>query len=238
MNWPTLFLCRSCHLPTALPVCGPCRERIRLNADAFDLGREGIESCFPLLLSLGTTQAIIRSWKEKRGNALRSLLFQMHSDLREQLIQLGFTAIIPIPQDPGRSRDRGHASALEVARFFAQEIRVPLLELLALEEGNPTRMTGKSRFERDYEPNPFRISERLTAPDPLLRILEEQVMRQQEIRFLLVDDLITSGATLSKASQTLHRLLPRARIWAGGLGFRPGIRPEPTRPLEPPSLDP
>jgi hypoxanthine phosphoribosyltransferase len=85
-------------------------------------------------------------------------------------------------------------------------------------------MTGKSRFERDHLPNPFQISGRFSSDHPVFPLMEDRVFSGKEIPLLLVDDLITSGATLARAANVIHGFLPRARIHTSGLGYRPELK--------------
>jgi hypoxanthine phosphoribosyltransferase len=85
-------------------------------------------------------------------------------------------------------------------------------------------MTGKSRFERDHLPNPFQISGRFSSDHPVFPLMEDRVFSGKEIPLLLVDDLITSGATLARAANVIHGFPPRARIHTSGLGYRPELK--------------
>jgi hypoxanthine phosphoribosyltransferase len=81
-------------------------------------------------------------------------------------------------------------------------------------------VTGLQKFEREWAINPFLVStEKL--PAVFKELMDEKIKHGREIRILLVDDLITSGSTLSKASLTLKEYYPRLKIWGGGIGFRP-----------------
>ncbi len=236
MLWSGLFFCPGCLLPSMVSLCASCKRSIRPNSLPFDLGRDGLEACYPIHLSAGTTRRLIQVWKEKRGNLLRSHLFRMDAALERTLSDLNLVAVVPIPQSRSRTDRRGHASARDVAEFISFRIGSPLLELLDLRVDHPTHMTGKSRFERDHSSNPFRISETFSAENPLFGMIEGRVFSGREIPLLLVDDLITSGATLARAATVIHGFLPRARIHTSGLGLRPPVRPE--RTANPESLRP
>lgn len=226
MSWPTLFFCPGCLLPSLLSLCPSCEKSIRPNTVPFDLGREGLEGCYPVLISAGTTRRLIRRWKERRGTVLRNRLFRMDPALLRSLLEIEPMAVIPIPQSRTRSERRGHASSREVAQFIASAIGRPMVDLLELITDTPEHMTGKTRFDRDHSSNPFRIASGFNAEHPLFHALEERVFAGEDIPLLLVDDLITSGATLARAASVVHRFLPRARIHTSGLGLRPPIQPE------------
>ncbi len=236
MFWPTLFFCPGCSQPSLQSLCKSCRASIRLNTQRFDLGRSGLEGCYPILISAGTTRALLRQWKEKRGSVLRRHLFRIDPELMQSIVELELLAVVPIPQSRIRSERRGHASSIEVAEFIATRIDRPILQLLELCTDEPSHMTGKTRFERDHSSNPFQISKDFSGHHPLFPRIEERVFSGKEIPLLLVDDMITSGATLARAATIIHGFLPRARIHTSGLGYRPQLQKEvkPERP-EPPA---
>ena len=169
----------------------------------------------------------MRRWKEQRGSSLETSLFQMSPELKTRLSEFGFMGIVPIPQSRSRTIKRGHESARITAQFFADQLNLSLLPLLELRNPDPPRQTGKPRFDRDFSPQPFRITAITALKPSWFNQLREDIGRKSEVRILLVDDLITSGTTLSKAAAALREFLPRIKCWGGSLGYRPRRRDEP-----------
>jgi predicted amidophosphoribosyltransferase len=177
----------------------------------------------PLLYSFARTQSIIRRWKENRGSQLQQALFQFPPKLQQKLIDLHLFAIIPIPQNQNRSFKRGHDSALSVAKFYAENLGIPIIPLLGLKNKKTERITGKSRLHREFSENPFQITPLSPTLHYLYDVIQEKKLKQKEIRVLLVDDLITSGSTLNKATDLIAHYLPHSKIWGAALGIRPGV---------------
>lgn len=221
--FPPTFLCAGCHRPAWKTICKACHGSLQWNPAILGAPLPGLEGAAPLLYSFHRTQSLIRHWKEHQGSDLRRALFRMPISLQNQLMEKHFFAIVPIPQDRERAEKRGHESALEVAQFFSRKLDVPILNLLQLSQKRTGRMAGRNRFEREFSHNPFKIRSEFPITGALGQALEEKVFQAKEIRLLLVDDLMTSGSTLSKATDTLQCLLPRARIWAGAIGIRPNV---------------
>ncbi len=219
---PKLFFCAGCRLPSSKTICLNCNETFYWNSEILPSFSHSIEGVAPLLLSFQRTQTLIRRWKEKGGSDLRSAIFKMPPLLHQKLIENHFFAIIPIPQDSRRSFARGHESALEVAKFYSKKLNVPIISLLELKDLKTERITGKDRFHREYSENPFRISKRFPEQHWMAEMFEEKILQGKEIRILLVDDLITTGSTVTKASETLLEFIPRSKIWVGSIGLRPG----------------
>ena len=219
---PTPFLCQSCNLPCWEGICSPCLNSIKLNEELLPSPSSELIAIAPSLYAFQNTYTLIRLWKEHRGSLLRTKLFQISPLLREKLKSIQFDFIIPIPQSKKRTHLREHASALEISRFFSKQLAIPILELISLQEQNPTRVASLTAWDRTYAPTPFQISNRLFKEDlHYSEKLEKSILKRQEIKLLLVDDLITSGSTLIKAAETIHTLLPRSKIYGASLGYRP-----------------
>jgi ComF family protein len=106
--------------------------------------------------------------------------------------------LVPVPLHPGRARERGFDQAEELARRLARRVAVPLRPGL-LERVRPTRPQAglPAAARRRNLRNAFRaaggeVPERLT----------------------LVDDVLTTGATVAAAATALRRAGAReVEIW-------------------------
>lgn len=88
------------------------------------------------------------------------------------------------PTTTKRRVDRGYDHAEMIAKYVAKQISVPCRTLLMRLSDRP--QTGKSR------------NERLVGPTFLARLLEDE-------HVLLIDDVVTTGATLNSASHALYQ---------------------------------
>lgn len=96
---------------------------------------------------------------------------------------------VPIPSSPARVRQRGFDHTLIITRELARQGDVPSSTLLA--RTNDLRQVGASRTQRNKQiTGAFRLK-RLTAVVPR--------------HVILVDDVITTGATLSEAAKVLKQ---------------------------------
>lgn len=170
--------------------------------------KEGIRGIFPIFYSFSTTHKILTYWKDHGGNELRSILFTPSKKLNQQLLQMGFDVIIPIPQQDERSLKRGHASAFELARFFSQELSIQLNSDILKLKDTPTgiKQANLTAWERKYSENPFEV----------------KLLPASEVKkILIIDDFITSGSTLDKAANALLAVDPNLLIYAASLGWKP-----------------
>lgn len=101
-----------------------------------------------------------------------------------------FEAVVPVPLHAARLRERGYNQAAEIARGISAAARVPCVEK-ALEKIRAT--DPQSALD---------LAERRTNVEGAFRAGPE-MKRVVGLRVLLVDDVVTTGATASACSATL-----------------------------------
>jgi predicted amidophosphoribosyltransferase len=215
--------CSGCGISSRAPLCRSCKMAIRPLAYGQRSIYSEIEGIYACLPAFERTQKIVNRWKRNPNARLRSHLFQMHPKLHHEILDHCFFGIVPIPQNQARSWSRGHASAQEVACFFSRRTDLPIYPILKLENTEVVQQTQQNRFGRMHGRNPFSLNDQWFQNAAQVERFSEQVLRGKEIRLLLVDDQITTGATLQKAALTLHELYPRLKIWAGALAIRMNV---------------
>jgi len=176
---PRCALCAGpCEVCSAL--CDPCeRELVRLRPTA--TGIPGLAA----------------AWAAAPYRAVaRDLVVSLKFGHRLQLAERAATAIadrappellrepiVPVPAAPGRHRWRGFDAAEEIAKALASATGLPLRPCLERAEGR--RQVGRPRSERLADP-------------PLVRVAGRPPMRA-----VLVDDVLTTGATLRACARAL-----------------------------------
>jgi ComF family protein len=184
-----LHPCRQCGLPlegSEAHLCGRCLKK----APPFD------RAVIPLLYQPPLDRLIL-ALKFHQGLAHARLLGQLlaeaveQSDSRPQLI-------IPVPLHPQRLRERGYNQALEIARPAARRCAIPI----ALDHVERTRATGtQTRLKyKERHKNMRGVFE---------------VIRDVPQHVAIVDDVVTSGATVSALAKALKQAgATRVDIWA------------------------
>lgn len=105
---------------------------------------------------------------------------------------VGETPIIaPIPTSPGRQKKRGYNQARVLAEVVAREWMVPLVDVLERPAGGTQVRSGPAERKLNVQGS-FRVT-------PLSR---SQIQGREVI---LIDDVLTTGATASSAASELGR---------------------------------
>lgn len=102
-----------------------------------------------------------------------------------------FDIIVPIPLYPTRLRERGYNQSRLLARHLAQSYHIPLSEKQLIRARNTVHQTGLS--EKD----------RWTNIRGAFRIDSSNTFSGKNI--LIIDDLLTTGATVSQAAAELKK---------------------------------
>lgn len=174
-------------LPTACPVCGatgraPCDTCARLLRRAPSLpAPAGVDGCVALLEYDGAGRELVARLKYR--NARGSVPF-LARGMAAVVARLGVDIVTWAPTTPARARARGFDQAQLLARAVARQLGLPCRRLLGREPG--PAQTGRDAVERHAGPG-FSSRRRLDGR-----------------RILLVDDIVTTGATASAAARALR----------------------------------
>lgn len=170
------------------------------------------------LIPVQRVMAFLRFTKKGKSQALLHLLkYRNKPEIGEELGRLyglslaqnGFSGLwdvlVAVPLHPLKKSRRGYNQSECFARGLSQSLGIPYQELLERRKNTDTQ-TNKSRLER------LNNVERVF-------VMQEGV-HASGLRILLVDDILTTGATLCAAAQTLleggAKHVDLATIAAGG----------------------
>jgi ComF family protein len=155
-------------------------------------GRAKIQSaCSIFYFSKGQIiQQLIHQLKYKGNQEIGIYLGKLMGD---QLLNSGrfknIDAIIPLPMHPDKQRKRGYNQAEVLAKGLSQKINVPVLNDIVVRSKTTTTQTNKQRVER------------WTNVDGTFIIQKQSSIIGKNI--LLVDDVITTGATLEACTNAI-----------------------------------
>ncbi|MFN0092591.1 MAG: ComF family protein [Acidimicrobiales bacterium] len=199
--------------PRVCPVCGvvgpapcpPCRRLLLPPAEPPRLA--GFEACAALFAYTGAAASVVAGLKYRNARSALAWL----ADALAALVSASCpppALVTWAPTTPGRARARGFDHAELLARALARRLPVPAAP--TLERGHGPPQTGRTRRERQGGVS-FAWSRSWRAPSAA-RLAAGPV--------LVVDDVITTGATLTAAGALL-RAHGAASLCAAALAVTP-----------------
>lgn len=178
--------CAKCSQPFAGAIsdiftCANCQDRV-LHFDA----------AISAYRSRGVVRQIMHDFKYNHQVHLRHVLARWLADTLEdpRLAGRRFDLIVPVPLHPARKRERGFNQAELLARALSRSCGIHLHS--ALQRIRYT--TTQTRFDR---------AERMENLKGAFRLRRGSDV--QDLRVLLVDDVLTTGSTLSECALVLKK---------------------------------
>ncbi|HVY96632.1 MAG TPA: phosphoribosyltransferase family protein [Solirubrobacterales bacterium] len=180
---------RSCR-PEAV-ICSRCVRRLAGAEPLLGKGPPGLDRAWSSAPYEGVARDLVAALKFRCLLPAAGLMAERIAWLAPAHLLSG--AVVPVPSPPARLRRRGFDPAGELALALAAELEAPLAP--GLRRRDRRRQVGRGRAERLGHPP------RVHASGPVPRSV------------LLVDDVLTTGATLSACAQAL-RAAGAARVVA------------------------
>ncbi|MEX2448077.1 MAG: hypothetical protein WD404_04960 [Solirubrobacterales bacterium] len=177
-------LCAACgrHCRPEATLCSRCSRRLAAADPLPGHGAPGLDRAWSSAPHEGTARDLVAALKFRRLLPVAGLIAERIHWLAPADLLSG--AIVPVPTAPLRAALRGFDPAAEIASALADLTGLPLQPCLSRRGGG--RQVGKRRADRIGHPPIIR------ARGPVPRSC------------LLIDDVLTTGATLSACSQALR----------------------------------
>ncbi len=176
-------LCAACGRPCAeAPICGNCARRLREATPLRGAGPAGVDASWSAAPHEGVARKLVASLKFRGLLPVAELMAARIAGQAPAAILSG--EVVPVPTARWRAMRRGFDPAVEVAAALAAEAGLPLRPCLTRRGAG--RQVGRRRGERLGRPP--RIEASGEAPRSAV----------------LVDDVLTTGSTLSAAARALR----------------------------------
>jgi predicted amidophosphoribosyltransferase len=171
---------RSC--PRERVICAHCERRLSAAKPLLGIGPAGIDRAWSSAAHEGVARDLVVALKFRRLLPVAGLIAdRIHWLVPGELLS---GEVVPVPTAPLRSMRRGFDPAAEIAAGLAARAGLPLAACLVRRGWG--RQVGKSRAER------------------IGRAPSVEVTQAAPRSVLLVDDVLTTGATLSACAQALR----------------------------------
>jgi predicted amidophosphoribosyltransferase len=184
----SLTRCISCDLDPPVtqtfPLCVTCENALLPGLN------QNTTSPYSLFQLTDSAYSVLRRWKTRRGPLFDWKVLKRVDlkELRNYLNKNRIQAIVPIPQDYGRSWKMGGSPALKIAEFVSRESGVLLMTKVLTRTSHGKRQAELSGWQRQQT-----------------RLGFQAVVNRLKIRsVLVVDDFSTTGHTLEEAECALR----------------------------------
>ena len=188
--------CPRCALPLQVPApaCGECLQR-----------QPPFESAFAPFLYAHPLDLLMTRLKFGRSLAAGRVLSGLWDEAVAELAPARPTLFVPVPLHRSRLRERGYNQAVELLRPLARSLRIPLADsLLARTRPTPAQANLDAPARRRNLRGAFEFH---------AAALEGTV--PASVHVALVDDVMTTGATLRECARVLRRAgIGRVDVWA------------------------
>jgi len=177
--------CPICALPTAGgETCGACLK----HPPAFNRTLAAFDYAFPV-------DALLHAFKYAGQLPVAEALAQPLADLaRTRPLP---DALVPMPLHPARLKERGFNQAMELARALSRKLNVPVLADAAIRQKDTAPQAGLPWKERRRNiRGAFDCRRNFTGK-----------------RLAVVDDVMTTGATLGELAKTLKKNGAEVELW-------------------------
>lgn len=185
-------------------LCTSCRHQLPLTeynfneenaVDRIFYGRINIKKAnsFLFFTDIGIVKNLIHNLKYKNQEGIGSFLGDWHGQLlKEQKHLPRIDFVIPVPLHRKRLNQRGYNQVALFAQRIAHHLNSTYADNILIKTANTKTQTKKNRLSRWYDNR------------SLYEITTTQILVNKNI--LLVDDVITTGATMEICAQTFDKI--------------------------------
>ena len=206
-------ICAGCHrllLPQEDLICALCRHQLPQtlhhkipNNEALQkfYGKVPVEfaSAFLYYHKKGIVQELIQNLKYKKQPLIGQCLGVWYAhELQETIKSQGFDLVIPVPLHAKRLRERGYNQVAEFGKALASAFAIPYDDQLLYRNTYSKTQTKKNLLSR-------------TAMISNTRFEVQPQNKHENLHFLLVDDVLTTGSTLEACTRALLKI-PGAKV--------------------------
>ena len=201
---PTCAGCKTILIANENVICTSCRHEMPLTQhhlnpenDAYKkfYGRIPVEHVSALVYfhKKGIVQELIHSLKYRGQEAIGTVLGEWYAEeLKSSQLLQTVDAIIPVPLHPQKLRERGYNQVTEFGNALAKSLQIPLNTSILFRQVYSKTQSQKNRLGRTE------------GIDTIFDVSFDE--KDHNKHFLLIDDVITTGATLEVCAKALLKI--------------------------------
>jgi ComF family protein len=201
---PVCAGCKTVLVANENVICTKCRHEIPLTQHHLNLeneafkkfyGRIPVEHVSALVYfhKKGIVQELIHSLKYRGQEAIGTVLGEWYAEelKSSQLLQTVDT-IVPVPLHPKKLRERGYNQVTEFGYALAKSLQIPVNTSILFRQVYSKTQSQKNRLGRTE------------GIDTIFDVTFDE--KDHNKHFLLIDDVITTGATLEVCAKALLKI--------------------------------
>ena len=201
---PTCAGCKTILIANENVICTSCRHEMPLTQhhlnpenDAYKkfYGRIPVEHVSALVYfhKKGIVQELIHSLKYRGQEAIGTVLGEWYAEELKNIPVLSTVdAIIPVPLHPKKLRERGYNQVTEFGNALAKSLQIPINTSILFRQVYSKTQSQKNRLGRTE------------GIDTIFDVSFDE--KDHNKHFLLIDDVITTGATLEVCAKALLKI--------------------------------
>lgn len=201
---PTCAGCKTILIANENVICTSCRHEMPLTKhhlnpenDAYRkfYGRIPVEHVSALVYfhKKGIVQELIHSLKYRGQEAIGTVLGEWYAEELKNIPVLSTVdTIIPVPLHPKKLRERGYNQVTEFGNALAKSLRIPVNTSILFRQVYSKTQSQKNRLSRTE------------GIDTIFDVSFDE--KDHNKHFLLIDDVITTGATLEVCAKALLKI--------------------------------
>ncbi len=205
-------VCAGCHtilITNETVFCTVCRHELPLTQYHLDSKNEAVKKFYGKIMiehasallyfnKKGIVQELIHNLKYKGHEEIGTVLGNWYvEDLKELALETPFDVVIPVPLHPKKFRERGYNQVTTFGKALAKGLKINYNDAVLYRKKYSKTQSKKNLIGRsDNIENIFDV------------IFTEE---NKNKHFLIVDDVLTTGATLEACSKALLKI-PGAKI--------------------------
>lgn len=194
--------CKSILIKTEEILCTQCIHRLplachhRTGSDEMKnlfYGKIKVEEATAIIKfqKRGLTQELLHQLKYRGKKKISSFFGKWLGDeLKEISSYKNLDMVIPVPLHPQKLKKRGYNQVTGFGREIAKTLQIPFREDILIKISKTKSQVFKQRFKRFHGEEVFRVQ-------------NNDLLKNKHI--LLVDDIVTTGATLENCTQQLNK---------------------------------
>ena len=181
--------CRRFLPPGPLRICPACNAKLPRTEDGRRRKGNFFSECVSALYYEGDVREAIHRYKFGGVQAYASVFGELTASVIYEQLEGEYDILSWVPLDPGRRRKRGYDQAELIAQDVGRRLRRECIPVLKKKRGVKAQSkTGKPEARKANIAGAYRVI------DPAM---------VSGKRILLVDDIVTTGSTLSECAKTL-----------------------------------